>query len=138
MWWDKGLRFTCLGCGRCCRGAPGAIYFTLKEEEEISSFLSLEVEDFRRRYVTSRWGARSFRERGNGDCIFFDAKSARCTIYPVRPLQCSLFPFWPSRLESEEEWNETAAECPGMNQGELHRADKILSLLSENPFPDLL
>ena len=36
MWWEEGLRFTCLGCGRCCRGEPGAIFFTPEEEEKIA------------------------------------------------------------------------------------------------------
>ena len=138
MWWEKGLRFTCLGCGRCCRGEPGAIYFTAEEEERMAAFLSSPLPEFRRRYVTSRWRAPSLKERQNGDCIFYDASSDRCVLYPVRPLQCRLFPFWPSVLESREEWERTASECPGMNGGEWHSPEEIAALLSRNPFPGLL
>lgn len=138
MWWEKGLRFTCLGCGRCCRGEPGAIYFTAEEEERMAAFLSSPLPEFRRRYVTSRWRAPSLKERQNGDCIFYDASSDRCVLYPVRPLQCRLFPFWRVLLESEEAWNEAAASCPGMNEGAFHSAEEIRTLLGLNPFPDLL
>ena len=138
MWWDRGLRFTCLGCGRCCRGEPGAIYYTPEEEERIALFLSLPVPEFRRRCTTSRWLFPSLIERQNGDCFFYDAVSDRCSIYPVRPLQCQLFPFWPFLLESEEAWNEAACSCPGMNEGALHTFEEISGLLGLNPFPDLL
>jgi len=138
VWWEEGLRFTCLGCGRCCRGEPGAIFFTPEEEEKIATFLSLPVSEFRRRYVTSRWRAPSLKEKNNGDCVFYDAATDRCFIYRVRPLQCRLFPFWPALLESEEAWNQAAALCPGMNQGDFHTAREIRGLLGLNPFPDLL
>jgi len=138
VWWEGGLRFTCLSCGRCCRGAPGAIYFTDAEGAEIASFLSLSDAEFGRRYVTLRWEAPSIRERQNGECLMYDASTARCAIYPVRPAQCCLFPFWPSLLESREEWDAAARSCPGMNSGELHTAVEISSLLRINPFPDLL
>ena len=138
MWWEDGLRFACLGCGRCCRGEPGAIYFTREEEERMSQFLSLPVNEFRRRYVTSRWRAPSLKERTNGDCVFYDATSDGCSIYRVRPLQCRTFPFWPALLETEEAWNEAALLCPGMNRGDLRTAEEIRALLGLNPFPDLL
>jgi len=104
----------------------------------MSQFLSLPVNEFRRRYVTSRWRAPSLKERTNGDCVFYDATSDRCSIYRVRPLQCRTFPFWPALLESEEAWNEAALLCPGMNRGDLRTAEEIRGLLELNPFPDLL
>ncbi len=45
MWWEEGLRFTCLGCGRCCRGEPGAIYFTPEEEAAMAAFLGTGTEE---------------------------------------------------------------------------------------------
>jgi Fe-S-cluster containining protein len=104
----------------------------------MSAFLSLATEEFRRRYVTARWRALSLKERSNGDCIFYDAVSGRCSIYPVRPLQCRLFPFWPALLASEEAWNAAAVLCPGMNRGDCHTAEEIRGLLGLKPFPDLL
>ncbi|MCR5347640.1 MAG: YkgJ family cysteine cluster protein [Fretibacterium sp.] len=117
-WWEEGLRFHCLGCGRCCRGEPGAIFFTPEEARRIAGYLGISRAELRRQ-ITMRWGRPSFRERPNGDCVFYDADSARCSIYPVRPSQCRSFPFWPETLRSRAEWDRYAARCPGMNEGPL-------------------
>jgi len=136
-WWSEGVFFSCKGCGRCCRGEPGAIFFTFEEGERVRKFLGVEEAEFQRRYVTFMWGRPSFVERRNGDCVFYDTTGAKCVIYPFRPLQCVLFPFWASVMESKEEWDDQARHCPGMNDGRLHVADEILSSLAQNPFSDL-
>jgi len=59
----------------------------------------------------------SLREHANGDCIYFDGQTRRCTIYPVRPVQCRTWPFWNSILESRETWQEAQARCPGAGTG---------------------
>ena len=138
LWWEKGLRFSCLGCGRCCRGEPGAIFITPVEESAIACFLGISTEIFGKRYKTSRWKAPSLKEKKNGECIFYQAENAGCSVYPVRPLQCRLFPFWPVLLSSEEEWEKAAEDCPGMNSGRLYPAPEIAELLAQCPFPSLL
>ncbi|MDR1979110.1 MAG: YkgJ family cysteine cluster protein [Synergistaceae bacterium] len=136
-WWSEGVRFSCIGCGRCCRGEPGAIFFTPGEEARIRDSLGIDEAAFRRTYVTGKWGRPSFVERRNGDCVFYDPESAKCSIYPLRPAQCSLFPFWFSVMESREEWDRQARQCPGMNEGRLRTAGEIRKLLEQNPFRDL-
>lgn len=118
LWWEEGLRFRCLGCGRCCRGEPGAIFFTPEEGRRVAAYLGISDSELQRK-VTLSWGPPSFRERPNGDCIFYDAGTSRCSIYPVRPSQCRSFPFWPEVLESPASWEAYAARCPGMNEGPL-------------------
>lgn len=137
VWWKKGVCFSCIGCGRCCRGEPGAIFFTLDEEDRIAAYLALDKPDFRKLYVTLKWGHPSFVEHRNGDCIFYDAEKAKCKIYPLRPAQCALFPFWPSVMESRKEWDRQARHCPGMNKGDFHSAEEIEDRLAESPFKDL-
>ncbi|NLL36026.1 MAG: YkgJ family cysteine cluster protein [Fretibacterium sp.] len=137
LWWSEGLRFSCIECGRCCRGEPGAIFFTMEEGRRVREFLKLEEPEFTRRFVTSRWEKPSFKERHNGDCIFYRTEDARCSIYPVRPAQCSLFPFWPSLLSSRVLWSLHALRCPGMNAGRFFEAEEIQELLSQCPFDDL-
>jgi Fe-S-cluster containining protein len=134
QWWNQGVRFTCIGCGRCCRGEPGAIFFTPEEGLRVRNFLGLDEKAFLRLYVTRKWGSPSFIERRNGDCIFYDAESSKCSIYSLRPAQCSLFPFWLSVMESREEWDRQAAQCPGMNEGRLYAPEEIRSLLERDPF----
>jgi len=136
-WWSEGVFFSCKGCGRCCRGEPGAIFFTVEEGERVRNFLELSETEFRRNYVTYIWGRPSFVERQNGDCVFYDASCSKCVIYPIRPLQCVLFPFWISVMESKEKWDKEARRCPGMNDGCLHAAKEIQTLLSQDPFGDL-
>jgi len=138
VWWEEGLRFTCLGCGRCCRGEPGAIYFTPEEEAAMAAFLGVDAGEFRNRFVTGKWRAPSLKEKSGGECVFHDAVTNLCRIYPVRPLQCSLFPFWPVLLASPEAWDEAARSCPGMNGGEFHSAEEIALAMAACPFPDLL
>ena len=135
-WWSEGVRFSCIGCGRCCRGEPGAIFFTPEEETRVRRFLGIDEDPFRRIYVTPKWGKPSFAERRNGDCVFYHTESAKCLIYPLRPAQCSSFPFWHSIMESKKKWDKQARRCPGMNEGHLYTAKEIQKRLRESPFED--
>jgi Fe-S-cluster containining protein len=128
-----------MGCGRCCRGEPGAVFFSPEEEARILEAAEfdgrkLEKWEFRRLCVTLKWGRPSFVERPNGDCVFYDAEMARCKIYPLRPVQCVLFPFWLSVMESKTDWDREARRCPGMNDGRLYSAEEIGALLAQDPF----
>ena len=136
-WWRNGARFACIGCGRCCRGEPGAIFFTPDEGARVREHLGLTEDEFREKYVTLKWGSPSFVERRNGDCVFYDSREAKCAIYPLRPAQCVLFPFWPSLMESKDLWDEHAERCPGMNDGRLYAAEEILEFLDCCPYEDL-
>lgn len=131
VWWEKGVRFSCVGCGRCCRGEPGAIFFSREEGERVRAFLSMDKESFRRRFVTLRWGRPSFIEKANGECVFYRAEEARCFVYPVRPSQCRLFPFWADVMRSEARWASYAKSCPGMDSGRFYSSSEIETLLCE-------
>ena len=136
-WWSEGLKFSCIGCGRCCRGEPGAIFFTPEEGRGVRELLGLDEGEFLRRFVTLRWGKPSFIERANGDCVFYRASDAKCSVYAARPAQCSLFPFWPSLLSSRAIWEFHARSCPGMNEGRHYSAEELQAFLEESPFDDL-
>lgn len=137
-WWSGGVYFSCLGCGRCCRGEPGAIFVTDEEVRSIMGFLDIQDQiTFRRKYMTGRWKHQSIAEKRNGECIFHDLSTNRCSIYPVRPSQCSLFPFWPSVMASRSAWIRHARKCPGMDQGEYFSPERIKQILSMNTFGDL-
>ena len=76
-------------------------------------------------------GLVSLREYGNGDCVFLDPQSRRCTIYPVRPRQCRTWPFWRSNIESAAAWEKTCQTCPGAGQGPLVTVEQIEVLAAE-------
>ena len=50
-WFDKGLKFKCTGCGRCCTGSPGYVWLSLNEIEVISKFLKLSVKEFKKKIL---------------------------------------------------------------------------------------
>lgn len=132
-WYEAGLRFECLACGRCCRGEPGYIWCSIKELERISSFLGVPLQLFIRMYarrVKEDW---SLRERPNGDCVFYDESSSKCIIYEVRPSQCKTFPFWPSILSSRQKWESLAKVCPGLNRGRLYTFEEINEIAFNQP-----
>src|SRR6056297_743878 len=129
-WWSKGLYFACLGCGRCCRGEPGAIWVTKKEIINISNSPDVEEQAFQKKFLTQRWGELSLKEKQNGECIFYNTNIGGCGIYSVRPLQCRLYPFWGSILESPSCWEREAGHCPGINNGRLFEYKEIESLLN--------
>lgn len=136
-WWTNGLFFSCLGCGRCCRGEPGAIWVSDENIADASGEIGLDQADFRRMFVTLRWKRPSLREKPNGDCVMYERDRARCLIYGVHPPQCSLFPFWPSILESPGKWERASLTCPGIGQGRFYSPEEIMELLAKSPFTDL-
>lgn len=118
-WYADGLPFECTGCGGCCTGAPGYIWVSLKEIEDIASFLNLTIDAFAKKYLREVNNRYSLLERpGNFDCVFL--KDKKCEIYSVRPKQCRTFPWWAQNLKDEKSWKEASLFCEGMrNNGPL-------------------
>ncbi|MDA1049260.1 MAG: YkgJ family cysteine cluster protein [Planctomycetota bacterium] len=127
-WYKDGLRFKCTQCGNCCTGAPGYVWVNQAEVEAIAAELGeSDVDAFEAEYVHKVGIRRSLREFPNGDCVFFDNETRRCTVYNARPRQCRTWPFWDSNLKTPEAWAETCEVCPGSGKGELYQIDHIES-----------
>lgn len=124
-WYKDGLRFCCTQCGNCCTGPPGYVWVNGKEMEQIAAYLGDGVARLRSEFVREVGVRYSLRERANGDCVFLDANTRRCTIYAVRPRQCRSWPFWPSNLRSPQDWQQTCEFCPGAGQGEMVPLEQI-------------
>ncbi len=127
-WFAGGLRFKCLGCGRCCRGEAGGIFLRPEDERCIAAFLDISIDELRQRFETQRWRFPSLKERSNGACVMLD-EGARCKIYTVRPIHCRTWPFWPQLLGSPEAWKAAARRCPGIGCGELWNGERIAKIL---------
>ena len=123
-WYHDGLRFRCTRCGACCTGAPGYVWVNDDEIAALAAYRGETVPEVLGRYTRPAGRGRSLREKGNGDCVFYDRK-AGCTVYPVRPRQCRTWPFWESNVRTPEDWRRTCAVCPGSGQGELIPAEEI-------------
>jgi uncharacterized protein len=134
-WYADGLCFTCTQCGACCSGAPGYVWVDQDEAAKIAAQLALPIAQFMRKHVR-RVGLRlSLLEKPGGDCEFLQRRpdgKTTCAIHAVRPVQCRTWPFWKSNVTSAGDWAKTAADCPGMNQGQHHPLPVIQAALAEN------
>ncbi|MFO7965045.1 MAG: YkgJ family cysteine cluster protein [Desulfobacterales bacterium] len=123
---DEGIRFACLQCGKCCAGEPGTVYVGNNEIKSISDFLHTPILHVIERYLYPYRDAYSVREDDRGRCLFYENG---CRIYPVRPVQCRTFPFWFENLRSELTWRQVEKECPGIGKGTLFSKEEILAIL---------
>ena len=105
----------CNSCeGRCCTGESGYIYVNKSEMERISSFLNMDMEEFKEKYLYKngyRYSIKEIKGDYGYECIFYDKKHNGCKIYMARPIQCRTFPFWDYFIDNVE---ELKSECPGI------------------------
>jgi hypothetical protein len=137
--YDAGLRFSCTRCSGCCRHDPGFVFLSAKDAQSLAKSLDLSYSSFVAAYC--RWipagggvETLSLKERVNYDCVFWGKDG--CTVYEDRPLQCRTFPFWDSVVADADSWRATAADCPGMNRGNLYskeEIDRLISLRNDDP-----
>ena len=125
-WYHEGLRFKCTQCGDCCTGAPGFVWVNKEEIAALAAAIGeKDVDRFEDQYVRRSGIRKNLREFPNGDCVFFDGESRKCTVYTARPRQCRTWPFWESNLKSAKTWQETCEVCPGSGKGKLYQLDDI-------------
>ena len=125
-WYAEGLAFHCTQCGDCCTGAPGFVWVNKTEIHQLAAEVGeTDIDRFERVYVRKVGIRKSLKEFPNGDCVFFDSQSRKCTAYNARPRQCRTWPFWDSNLRSPQAWQETCEICPGSGQGRVHPLEDI-------------
>ena len=125
VWYADGLAFACTGCGGCCTGSPGYVWVTDEEVEAIAAHLDKPVGEVRLTDCRPARGALTLRDHANGDCVYFNPSTRRCTVYPVRPRQCRTWPFWPENLRTERSWSHVAEGCPGIGRGAIVPLEQI-------------
>lgn len=135
--YSDGLAFSCTQCNgesRCCRGRPGVVQLGKSDLARLAQAEGLEEDQFIQAFC--RWIREgngyeflSLRELSNCDCVFWG--KGGCSVYEARPAQCRTYPFWPFVVESRESWEEEAADCPGINKGEVHTKEEIEENLKE-------
>jgi hypothetical protein len=125
-WFKDGLQFQCSQCGNCCTGAPGFVWVNGAEIQALATRYGMAVADFEARYVRKVGVRKSLVEYSNGDCVFFNNQSRKCTVYEDRPRQCRTWPFWDSNIRTPEAWQQTCEVCPGSGQGKLVPIEEVL------------
>jgi Fe-S-cluster containining protein len=126
-WYHAGLQFSCTQCGDCCTGAPGYVWVTNDEIAALAAAAGLDVASFEDQYVRRVGARKSLKEFPNGDCVFFDGQTRKCTVYEARPRQCRTWPFWDSNLKTPADWQQTCEVCPGSGRGQLYPLEEIES-----------
>jgi hypothetical protein len=102
------------------------VWVNKQEIQQLAAWVGqADAQAFEDQYVRRIGIRKSLREFPNGDCVFFDAQSRRCSVYEVRPRQCRTWPFWDSNLRTETAWQRTCRICPGSGQGQLHAIETI-------------
>jgi Fe-S-cluster containining protein len=124
-WYRDGLNFTCTQCGDCCTGAPGTVWVSEEELQEIAEYLGKPIGEIRLFHTRIIRGRVSLTEFANGDCTFFDPWARKCTVYKARPTQCRTWPFWNSHLASAEAWQKVCDVCPGSGTGAFFSLEQI-------------
>jgi Fe-S-cluster containining protein len=123
-WYADGLNFTCTRCGNCCTGEPGFVWVTDDEIAALAALRGEPVDEFTGLHTKAAHRGRTLREKGNGDCVFYD-KATGCTVYEARPRQCRTWPFWESTVATPAAWEHTKGVCPGAGRGNLIPAEEI-------------
>jgi len=124
-WYRDGLAFECTGCGDCCSGAPGFVWVDESEIAALAIEMRMSVDDFEHKFVRQVGMQKSLVEYPDGDCIFLDPDTRKCTVYTARPTQCRTWPFWSSNLRRKSDWRQTCEICPGSGKGKLYSLSEI-------------
>jgi Fe-S-cluster containining protein len=129
-WYDRGLQFECVGCGRCCTGDPGYVWVTGEEIAALAHALDMEPNELEKACVRCVGKRKSLVEMPNGDCVFFDSATRRCRVYQSRPSQCRTWPFWQSNVDSPRAWAQARRICPGSGRGPVFAREAIDRLVA--------
>lgn len=129
-WYEKdGLKFSCKGCGDCCRGPGGYVWVKEAEIIALAEAVRMTVEAFGKRYLRRSGLRLALIDGPDGNCVFLE--NGRCKVYDSRPVQCRTFPWWPEYLKSAEEWEQLKDDCPGVGSGKVHSHDKIAKAIDQ-------
>lgn len=124
-WYRDGLAFECTQCGACCSGAEGYVWVEQSEIEAMATLMEMEIEAFEHKFVRRVGQKKSLVEYPDGDCVFLDPDTRKCSVYSARPIQCRTWPFWDSNLKSERAWEVTCEACPGSGKGKVYSFAEI-------------
>jgi Fe-S-cluster containining protein len=126
----EGIRFSCLGCGKCClsRDGYGYVHLSLEDRRRLAAHLGISTAAFTRKYAENTDGWFHLCQPGR-ECPFFS--EARCGVYEARPRQCRTWPFWRENMKLRVWKRDIASYCPGIGRGRLYSAEEIESIIEK-------
>jgi Fe-S-cluster containining protein len=147
---EKGIHFSCLMCGTCCRGLhEGEVYLYEEDVIRLANHLNLKgvegLREFAKKYLkviedTYMWkeeGAEkkkryrfktlAFKFNGNDEHCQFLIDN-KCSVHEARPFQCRCFPFWQMMVSSRSNFTNYSKKCPGLRElkGNFYSKENIL------------
>ena len=124
--------FECSMCGQCCHG-EGGIVVSSAEQDRLSQYLDLSLEEFQARYTDKKEEKRVLKTDPQGCCIFFEQNKG-CTVHPCKPDICRAWPFFRGNLIDESSWQMAQEYCPGLSRDVSHKqfVQQGLQYLREN------
>lgn len=111
---EKGLRFKCTGCGKCCQGS-GYVWVDEKEVLKLAKHLRLTPSVFIKNFTRQIGERTALIDAPHTDHCIFLQNGQTCTVYEKRPDQCRSFPWWVSNLCSKKDWEEAKQYCEGID-----------------------
>ncbi len=131
-WYRNGLQFECTGCGNCCSGPQTG--FVWVDDQEIFAIanqvgLADDVDRFERQFVRNIGQRKSLAEYSDGDCIFLEPQTKRCSVYESRPRQCRTWPFWKENLVSPSRWGKLLSHARAAIEEDSTRSKKSKALV---------
>ena len=116
VWFEKGLKFSCTQCGKCCRGQTN-VFVNSSEVQAMASHLNIDAFDFVQKYAEDRTiDEETFTsiKNVNGACALLSEDGKTCSVHLVSPVQCKTYPFWTSHVMGKSEWTAEATRCEGI------------------------
>eukprot|EP01041_Mallomonas_annulata_P005490 gene5490-11037_t len=118
-WFQKGLKFGCTACGKCCHGSQTNVFLNAAEIQNLADHLNIDRMKFMNKYTDDKdidndRVATSLKNK-DGACILLNKDMKSCSVYKVRPIQCQTYPFWPSIMTGgKSQWEVEAMHCEGI------------------------
>ena len=147
---EKGINFSCLMCGACCRGLnEGEVYVYEEDIKRLAAYLKMKgfngLRKFTKKYLkiiedTYMWKKEgserrkkyriktlAFKFTGQDEhCHFLNDN--KCSVHEARPFQCQCFPFWQMMVSSRANFIDYSKKCPGLRElkGKFYSKEDIL------------
>jgi Fe-S-cluster containining protein len=108
------------------------VYVAKDELADLAHARGLAVEQLCAQELFPFTDGYSVMEKESGECLYL-GEDGGCAVYAARPRQCRTFPFWRKLLRDPRKWKQYAANCPGMDHGELLTEEEILERMAQSP-----